>query len=113
MKFTDDITQSENNIAFMNDTCKEVAKHIRKLKNKTCEYEVGEVLVCREYFKMKKQTFNVNFEFEIIIINSDSLVIRSVYSGEEFTVPLKTIRSHFIFSYCGTAMHSQKGHWLS
>jgi hypothetical protein len=61
------MTQSLKNIAYKNDTCKEVAKQTRKQQNKENEYEVGEFLVCREYCKMKKLgiTFNVNFEYEI------------------------------------------------
>ena len=107
-KFTTDITQSENNIAYMNDTCKEVAKHRRKKLGKVTEYEVGEFLICRDYFKVKQEVFNVNFEYEIISIGPDSLDIRSVCSQEITTVPLKMIRSHFIFNYCGTC-HSQQG----
>jgi len=107
-KFTTEITQSENNIAYMNDTCKEVAKAIRKKLRKVSEYDVGEVLICRDYFKLKQITFNVNFEYEIVSIGSGSLDIRSVCSQEILTVPVKLIRSHFIFNYCGTA-HSQQG----
>jgi hypothetical protein len=107
-KFTTNITKSENNIAFMNDTCKEVAKHIRKLQNKDAEYEVGEVLVCREYFKSKHNTFNVNFEYEIMSVCDKGLIIKSVCNNATFDVRISTIRSHFIFSYCGTA-HSQQG----
>ena len=107
-KFTTDITQSENNIAYMNDTCKEVAKHRRKKLGKVTEYEVGEFLICRDYFKVKQIVFNVNFEYEIISVGPDSLDIRSVCSQEITTVPLKMIRSHFIFNYCGTC-HSQQG----
>jgi hypothetical protein len=107
-KFTTDITQSENNIAYMNDTCKEVAKHRRKKLGKVTEYEVGEFLICRDYFKVKQIVFNVNFEYEIISIGPDNLDIRSVCSQEITTVPLKMIRSHFIFNYCG-ACHSQQG----
>ena len=36
------------------------------------------------------------------------MVIQRVSKREQFEVPLKTIRSHFAFSYCGTA-HSQQG----
>ena len=39
---TGEITKSLKNIAYMNDTCKGVAKHIRKQQCKTNEYEVGE-----------------------------------------------------------------------
>ena len=82
-KFTTNITQSENNIAYMNDTCKAVAKHLRKLQYKQDEYEVGEFLVCREYCKVKVHgrrdiIFNVNFEYEISSVNSDSLVIKNI-----------------------------------
>jgi hypothetical protein len=50
------------NIAYKNDTCKEVSKHIRKQINKKSEYEVGETLICREYTNIKKVgIFNVNF----------------------------------------------------
>ena len=61
-------TQSSKNIAYKNNTCKEVALKARKQQNKTTEYEVGEFLVCREYCKMKKlgTTFNVNFEYESV-----------------------------------------------
>ena len=51
-QFTENITTSMKNIAYKNDTCKEVSKHIRKKLNKTDEYEVGEVLICREYLKL-------------------------------------------------------------
>ena len=53
----------------MNDTCNDVAKHIRKLQNKETEYEVGEFLICREYCKVKDITFNVNFEYEIVKVS--------------------------------------------
>ena len=107
-KFTTSVTQSENNIAYMNDTCKEVAKHIRKLQNKDSEYEVGEVLICRDYFKMKVDTFNVNFENEIVSVCDKYLGLKSICNQEIVTVPLNLVRSHFIFNYCGTA-HSQQG----
>ena len=40
-KSTSEITKSLKNIAYMNDTCNDVAKHIRKLQCKNNEYEVG------------------------------------------------------------------------
>ena len=41
---TSEITKSLKNIAYMNDTCNDVAKHIRKLQCKNNEYEGGEFL---------------------------------------------------------------------
>jgi hypothetical protein len=59
----------------MNDTCKEVSKHIRKQLNKTKEYEVGEILTCRAYTKLKVGTFNVNCEYEIIEVTETTVTI--------------------------------------
>ena len=64
-EFTSDLTQSLNNIAYMNSTCKLVSSHIRKKLNKKNEYELGEYLICREYTKLKDGTLNVNFQFKI------------------------------------------------
>ena len=61
-KFTTDITHSCKNIAYKNDTCNEVSKHLRKKLNKQNEYEIGEILICRDYVKIKSGTYNVNFE---------------------------------------------------
>ena len=98
MQITTNITESENNIAYMNDTCKEVAKHIRNLQHKESEYEVGEVLVCREYCKTKQITFNVNFEYEIMSVSDQRLTIKSTCNNATFEVPITTIRSHFNFN---------------
>jgi ATP-dependent exoDNAse (exonuclease V) alpha subunit len=107
-KFTTNITNSEHNIAYMNDTCKTVSKHIRKLKNKEADYEVGEMLICREYCKTKEYHFSVNFEYVIVGVKPNHIIIKCVSSNEEFVVPIKIINSNFIFSYCGTC-HSQQG----
>jgi hypothetical protein len=112
-KSTGEITKSLKNIAFMNDTCNDVAKHIRKLQNQESEYEVGEFLICREYCKVKAHgkrdmTFNVNFEYEIVKVSDYTLTIKDVSNGETYDVPLKSIRNNFIFNYCGTC-HSFQG----
>ena len=50
-KYTKVISQNKNNIAYLNDTCREVSKEIRKAENRNAEYEVGEVMICTEYLK--------------------------------------------------------------
>ena len=62
---TDQIT-TENNIAYTNKRCSSVAKQVRTNLNKKDDYEVGEILVCRKFFKMKDIRFNVNYEYEIV-----------------------------------------------
>ena len=53
-------------IAYNNDTCSDLSKHIRKQLGKQRYYEVGERLICREYFKLSKDdTLFVNYEYEI------------------------------------------------
>ena len=105
-KFTRDITHSTNNIAYMNDTCKSVAEHMRTKLGKTDDYEVGEILICREYTKLKEGTLNVNFQFEITEVHEDKLVIRD--KAMECHVPLSRIQSSFIHAYCSTC-HSYQG----
>ena len=51
--FTTGITQSYKNIAYKNGTCTTMNKHLRNKLNKINEYEVGEVLICKNYVKLK------------------------------------------------------------
>jgi len=107
-KFTTDITQSRKNLAYKNDTSNEVSKHLRKKLNKQNEYEIGEVLICRDYAKLKNVTFNVNFEYEIMEVTENSLKIKNIASPDVYEVPIKLIRSNFQFNYC-TTCHSVQG----
>ena len=95
-----------------NVTCKEVSTSIRQLLGKTTEYEIGEKLICREYFKSLKTTYDVNYEYEIVDTCDKYLTKKEVHSNEETTVPLSTIRSKFIFNYCATC-HSLQGSSIS
>ena len=42
--YTDDTTSSPNNIALLNDTCRNVSRERRKLENRKDEYEVGSIV---------------------------------------------------------------------
>ena len=92
-KSTGEITNSLKNVAYMNDTCNDVAKHIRQLQCKNTEYEVGEFLICRGYCKVKDITFNVNFEYEIVKVSEFTSTILDVSNGKTYEVPLKSIRN--------------------
>ena len=69
-KYTDNINESENNIAYNNETCKNVSSAIRKKLNKVDDYEIGEILICRKYINLKKLKvkFQVNFKYKIVKI---------------------------------------------
>ena len=60
-RYTDDITSSPFNIAFQNNTCKNVSSKVREMENRTSEYEIGERLICREYTVFENHVFNANF----------------------------------------------------
>ena len=76
---------------------------------KTQEYEVGESLVCRSYFKSKKSnegkptTFYKNYEYEIREVGPDSIRL-----DNNVALPIADIRKHFIHNYCRTC-HSFQG----
>ena len=53
-------------MAYRNSTCETVANNVRQLLNKKLEYEVGEILICRKWFKIGTTTFNVNYEYTVI-----------------------------------------------
>ena len=108
LKYTDDITASNHNIAYLNNTCKEVSKRIREFQNKKNEYEIGEEVICREYKKLDNKKFNVNFKYVIRNINSEVALLENVATKEKQYIPLHLLRKHFIFAYCFTC-HSVQG----
>ena len=107
-KYTKTISLNKNNIAYLNDTCREVSKEIRKTENRTAEYEVGEVMICREYLKTTRYKFNVNFRYVIQNINSETVVLCDEVEKKSQEVPIDILRKHFIFASCYTC-HSVQG----
>ena len=77
-------------------------KHLRNKLNKQNEFGVGEVLICKNYFKSKAVTFNVNFEYKIVEIMGNSLKIKNIASLAVYEVPIKLIKYNFQFNYCTT-----------
>ena len=72
-EYTTDISNSNNNMAFLNTTCKNVSNEIRKIENRKYEYEVLEFLLCREYTKTKTSVFIVKFKYKIVHIGSEGI----------------------------------------
>ena len=107
-KFATEV-KTTSNIAYKNSTCETVAKDVRKMLNKTEDYEVGEVLVCRKYLKISSGTkCSVNFECSIEAVKAGSLVIKELHSTIALELKLEVIKKHFIHSYCRTC-HSFQG----
>jgi hypothetical protein len=108
-KFTKEHTTSNKAIAYKNDTCSNVSKHIRKQLGKQKEYEAGETLICREYFKLNKEdTMYVNYEYEITDVKDKTLILQDIAGDKKYEVKITDARRKFIFSYCSTC-HSAQG----
>ena len=105
--------KTSNNIAFRNSTCTWVADQVRtKLHQKTTDYEIDEVLVCRKYLKQKSAKLNVNFEYKIKAIDGDSFTLEDESTNATHTIKKDLVKKHFIHSYCRTC-HSYQGSSIS
>ena len=60
-------------------------------------------LVCRSYFKIKKQVFNVNYEYKITEVAPTALTLNT-----NLHVPIDVVRKNFIPHY-GRTCHSFQG----
>lgn len=92
-----------SNIAFKNATCARVSKAVRKRMAKESDYEVGEVLVCRTYFKTKKVTFQVNYEYKVTQVGRTAITL-----DDQHFLPISLAKRNFIHAYCRTC-HSFQG----
>jgi uncharacterized protein involved in tolerance to divalent cations len=110
-KFTDNINESENNIAYENKTRKAVSSAIRKKLNKVDDYEIGEILICRKYIELKgncKVKFQTNFKYKIVDIKGGFFTLENVITGEEQNIGDNIIKECFMFNSCATC-HSSQG----
>ena len=101
-RMADRITTTYN-IAYRNSTSQWVNRQVRQMLGKKGDYEVGEILVCRKYFKLKKYTFNVNYEYRITSQTSTTLTLDGLH-----VVPLAAVAKCFAHNYCRTC-HSFQG----
>jgi hypothetical protein len=106
-KFATEV-KTVNNIAYKNSTCEGVAQGVRSMLEKTYEYEVGEVLVCRKYLKGKFGKCSVNFEYVVKATKDESIVLKDLHGDHAFELNRDVIKKHFIHSYCRTC-HSFQG----
>ena len=107
LKTTDKII-TEDNIAYTNSKCNEVSKQVRKMLGKKNNYEIGEKLVCRKYFKHNGNNINKNFEYIIDDVQPECMILRDENTNETMKLKNKSIEDHFIHYYCNTC-HSRQG----
>jgi hypothetical protein len=91
------------NIAYKNKTCQRVSVQVRKQLNKKADYERGETLICRKYFRHNKITYNVNYEYKITKIVQGGVVL-----DNDSILPPHLLQQNFIHGYCRTC-HSMQG----
>ena len=78
--------------------------------NKVSDYEIGEILICREYIHMKKTNvkFQKNFQYKIVKIEGDFFTLENIITEERQSIGNRIIMKDFIFNYCATC-HSSQG----
>ena len=79
--------------------------------SKKDDYEIGQVLVCRQQTKLKGSgIFHVSYEYNIVKINGDEIGLRdaSESKGEILMIPKGLAKSNSIHGYCRTC-HSYQG----
>ena len=99
-QWTDKIELYDNNIAYTNNTCKEVSKKIRDIKGIKEKYIIGELLMCRKYIKIEKQKFNTNYKYEVIGVSDRSITLKQIYSNQICDIKRDVVRKYFIYAYC-------------
>jgi DNA-directed RNA polymerase subunit M/transcription elongation factor TFIIS len=110
-QYTSDISGSKTNIAYLNDTCKNVSSAIRKLETRKYGYEIGEFLICRKCTKSKNSVFNVNFKYEIVLANNQFMKLKNVKTGVVQPLDIEKVRKNFIFAHCATCHSAQGYRW--
>ena len=83
------------NTTYMNSTCQMVSEEVRsRLLKKKEPYEKDETLVCRSWFKLKNQVFNVNYEYKITAVEGEMITLSNA-----MTLPIHLIKKNFVHNY--------------
>ena len=117
-RYTDDITSSPSNTAFLNNTCKNVSSRIKEMETRTSEYECGglmarnpasyvscltlvtrrmceseyecgERLICREYTVIDNHSFNVSFQYDLVEIVDGALLLKKCQGWEASSITIR------------------------
>ena len=76
--------------------------------NKPEQFTIGEKIVCKNYFKSDKITYNKNIEYQIISIIKGVYTIENVSNGEEYQLKTDVIHNNFISALANTC-HAFQG----
>ena len=78
LHYTDNINESDNNIAYVNKTCKNVNSARRKKLNTVDNADIGEIHICRKSITFTKETvqFQVKLNYKIVKIEGDFYITK-------------------------------------
>ena len=87
----------------------EAISHNRKqfIEHEDVKYYTGLEIICRKRFNEGKYTFNVNYTYEIIKFDEESVWLRDICDDEEIEICIGKM-NHFSLPYCMTC-HSVQG----
>ena len=74
-----------------------------RLLQKREPYETSETLGCKSWLKLKKQVFNVNYEYKITAVEGEMITLNNA-----MTLTNRLIKKHFVHNYCRNC-HSFQG----
>ena len=107
-KFTEDVMNGKNNIAYTNIGCEAVSNEISKRLGKTGKYEIGEILICRLHKKDCEGKLNVNIRWKVIKNEGYKKTTQDIQDTENIDI----IDKPFRYAYCATT-HSRQGTSIS
>ena len=78
LEYTEGIELVDNNVAYTNETCRQVSQHIRTERCIDDEHVVGDLVIGRVYNRHWTSTFHVNPKFKITEINKNIVTFENV-----------------------------------
>lgn len=97
------------NLAYFNSRCHNISSYINKsiLKNKD-DYNIGQNVVCRKYYKNKGMTLNTNYTYKILSFAKGLYKIKDETNNIVYDITTSLLHNNFILEYCRT-IDSQQG----
>ena len=91
------------NLAYFNNRCKNISDYINShiLKNKD-NYNIGQNIVCRKYYKNKGMTLNTNYTYKILSYTKGLWKIEDETNNITYDITTSLMHNNFILEYCRT-----------
>ena len=77
------------------------------MQDRRGEYEVEEVLMCRELLKSSSYKFQVKFKYKVLKITENMVAEEDEHNKNIRQLPLDMLMEHFMYNYCFTCRRVQ------